>query len=257
MVEITSNAANGTPNWVDIGVPDLTRAKEFYTALLGWEYLDGGPDTGGYNLATKKGKPVAGVMQNPEPDATEFWWGLYFSTDDSDGTAKRITDAGGTIVLGPDDVMDLGRLTIAKDPQGAQFGLWEGRNHIGAQLVNEPGGFTWNELVVPETGPSAAFYAAVLGQPVEPMGVEGFDYATINVDGRPVAGIYGDPQGGAPRWVTYFAVDDADEAARTVVAQGGTVVSEPKDSPYGRFAVVRDPFGAEFAVMKVAENPSS
>ena len=77
MVEVTGNAASGTPNWLDIGVPDIARAKEFYSALFGWEYQEGPAETGGYNLATKNGKPVAGVMQNPEPDAGEFWWGVY------------------------------------------------------------------------------------------------------------------------------------------------------------------------------------
>ena len=257
MSEVTANAPTGTPNWVDIGVPDIDRAREFYTAVFGWEYLEGPPETGNYNLATKNGKNVAGVMQNPDESATEFWWGMYFSTDDSEGTVKRITDAGGQILYPTGDVMDLGRMTICKDPQGAQFGLWEGRAHIGAQLVNEPGGFTWNELVVPSTGPSAAFYGSIFDREVVPMGMEDFDYSTINVEGRPVAGIYGNPQGGPPRWVNYFAVEDTDAAASTIQAQGGTVLVTPTDSPYGRFAVVSDPFGAEFAIMKVPETPSS
>ncbi len=35
--------------------------------------------------------------------------------------------------------------------------------------------------------------------------------------------------------------------------RGGTVVNEPQDTPYGRIATVRDPFGTEFHLMKPAD----
>jgi predicted enzyme related to lactoylglutathione lyase len=56
---------------------------------------------------------------------------VYFATTDCDGTAKRITDAGGSVVDAPTDVMNQGRMAIARDPVGAPFGLWQGRAHIG------------------------------------------------------------------------------------------------------------------------------
>jgi predicted enzyme related to lactoylglutathione lyase len=255
MSEVTGNAATGTPDWVDLGIPDLERAKEFYNAVFGWEFLEGPPETGGYTMCLVRGRRVAAIMRNPDPTATAFWWNVYFATDDLDGAVKRISDAGGTVPMAAMDVLDQGRMAIAVDPQGAQFGLWQGMAMHGAELVNEPGAFAWNELVTPDAAGAAAFYSAVFDRPVESMNVPGMDYRTVKVDGRDVAGVHGLPDAPAARWTTYFAVADADEAARTALAHGGTVVAEPKDSPYGRFGILRDPFGAEFAAMRLQENP--
>jgi hypothetical protein len=49
---------------------------------------------------------------------------VYLATDDCDGTAGRVTEAGGTLVLRPMDIMDLGRMAIARDPVGAQCRPW-------------------------------------------------------------------------------------------------------------------------------------
>jgi uncharacterized protein len=252
MTEITGTHPRGVPNWVDLGVPDLARAKDFYGALFGWEFVDGQEETGYYTMCLLRGKPVAALAPSDD-DSAGHWWNVYFSADDVDGAAKRITDGGGTLVLEPVDVMDQGRMLIAKDPAGAQFGLWHGRAHTGAQIVNEPGSACWHELTTADTAAAAAatFYGSVLDRPVESMGVPGFDYRTVKVGEESVAGVYGVP-GDPVRWTVYFAVDDADEAARKVTEAGGAVTSAAKDSPYGRFAVVTDPFGAELAVMRTA-----
>jgi predicted enzyme related to lactoylglutathione lyase len=255
VTEITGNAANGTPNWVDIGVPDLERAEEFYGAVFGWEFEEGPPETGRYTMCLLRGQPVAAIMPNPDPDATAFWWNAYFATDDCDGTAKRIADAGGTVVMEPMDVMDAGRLVMALDPQGGQFGLWQGRAHAGTRFRAEPGSITWSELETPDSKAAVEFYGRVLERPIEPMDAPDFDYSTVNVDGKPVAGIWGRPDRSTSRWVTYFSVADTDAAVRAATAAGGTVEKAATDSPYGRVAVLQDPFGASFAVMVPPENP--
>ena len=49
------------------------------------------------------------------------------------------------MLLDPFDVFDAGRMTIAQDPTGATFGVWQAGKHIGAELANEPGTMNWNE----------------------------------------------------------------------------------------------------------------
>jgi predicted enzyme related to lactoylglutathione lyase len=257
VTEVTSNAANGTPNWVDLGIPDLKRAEEFYGAVFGWEFDEGPAETGYYTMCLLRGQPVAAIMPNPDPDATAFWWNTYFATDDCDGTAKRVADAGGTVVMEPMDVMDSGRLAMALDPHGGQFGLWHGAAHIGTRFREEPGSITWSELETPDSKGAADFYSAVLQRPIESIGVPDFDYSTVNIDGQPVAGIYGQPGRSTSRWVTYFAVEDTDATVLAATAAGGTVERPAQDSPYGRFALLQDPFGATFAVMVLPEDPST
>jgi hypothetical protein len=111
----------------------------------------------------------------------------------------------------------------------------------------------WAELSTPDGEGARGFYSSVLERPVEDMGVPGFDYATVQVGEDSVAGVWGVP-GEPARWTTYFAVDDADAALARTTAAGGTVVRQPADSPYGRFAIVADPFGAAFAVMRLPES---
>jgi predicted enzyme related to lactoylglutathione lyase len=257
MTEVTRNAPNGMPNWVDLGIPDLQRAEEFYSAVFGWDFDEGPEESGYYTMCLLRGQPVAALMPNPDPNATTFWWNTYFATDDCDGTAKRIADAGGTVVMEPMDVMDAGRMVMALDPQGGQFGLWHGAAHIGTRFREEPGSIAWAELETPDTKAAAEFYATVFERPVERMDVPDFDYSTVTVDGRPVAGLWGVPERRASRWVTYFAVEDADAAVRAATDAGGIVEKPAQDSPYGRFAVLQDPFGATFSVMRLAENPPS
>ncbi|TDB92872.1 VOC family protein [Actinomadura sp. 7K534] len=259
MTQVTSNPPEGTPNWLDIGVPDIERAKEFYGTLLGWEFQDSGPEAGHYNQCTLRGMPVAGMMQNPEDQPDVYWWSVYFAADDCDAVVRRATEAGAEVVVPAMDVMDLGRMAVLKDPQGGRFALWESRAHHGSAIVNEPGSFVWNELVTPDLEPAARFYAELFGFETEPMPGD-VEYAVLRrPDGRYVGGVEGgrglvlggggDP---VPSWTTTFAVEDADAAVRAVRDGGGTVDAEPQDSPYGRYASVRDPFGVPFNVMKPA-----
>ncbi|GAB3652893.1 VOC family protein [Actinocorallia lasiicapitis] len=255
MPVVKSNAAPGTPCWVDLGIPDPQRAKEFYAAVFGWEYNEPGPDYGGYFSATKNGHQVAGMMGVQE--APTAWWGVYFATDDCDVAVQRAVDAGASVVAPAMDVGPLGRMAILQDPRGAQFGFWEGREHVGCELVDESGALAWNELVTDATTHSARFYESVLGVGATRLSQEGLDYLTLDVDEEPVAGVFGMPDLGdaGARWTVYFGVDDADEAARIAVEAGGSVARQPEDSAHGRVVVLRDPFGAEFAAIKLTPGP--
>jgi uncharacterized protein len=249
MTKLTTNHPNGSPCWIDIGVPDLRGAIDFYTALFGWEINEGPPEAGGYSMCLVDGAPVAAIAPSEE---TESWWNVYFAADDLNATVKLILDNGGTTVVEPMDVMGQGRMAMVEDPSGARFGLWQGQAHTGAQLFGEPDSLCWSELTTPDSATSRAFYSTVFERPIEDMGVPGFDYATVMVGAESVAGLWGVP-GEPAHWTVYFAVDDADAAVTRATAAGGTVVQEAQDSPYGRFAIIADPFGAALAVMKLPE----
>lgn len=252
MAELTQTPPNGTPSWLDLGIPDLQRATEFYGAVFGWEFEVGPPETHNYTMCLVRGLPAAAIMQNPDPNATDFWWNLYFATDDCDGTVKRITDAGGQIPMEAMDVMDQGRMAVAVDPTGGQFGLWQGRAHIGARIVNEPGAIVWSELLTADPGPAREFYTSVFDYTLEPM--QGLDYTVLHrPDERPIGGIQGEPSTPKSTWVTYFEVEDTDAALGRATTAGATVTVAPEDTPFGRLAGVRDPFGVDFRIIKSAE----
>jgi uncharacterized protein len=190
---VTENQPDGTPTWIDLAIPDLERAMGFYGALFGWEFQVGVPETMHYTHCLLGSRRVAALAQNPDPAATAFWWNLYLATADCDVTAKRVTDAGGGIVMAPTDIPGRGRIAIARDPVGAQFGLWEGRGHVGCEVVNEPGSLVRNDLVTSDPEPARAFYAAVFDFTLDVnQDLPGFDFTFLRrPDGHEIGGIMG------------------------------------------------------------------
>jgi predicted enzyme related to lactoylglutathione lyase len=249
-MELTTAQPPGTPTWIDLGVPDLDRATDFYGALFGWEFDVGPEETGRYTLCRLRGKAVAGMMPDPEPENTD--WNLYFATDDCDATVAKVDGAGGRVLSGPLDVMDQGRMAVIEDPTGASFCLWQARHRLGCELVNEPGTLLRNDLVTPDPEPARRFYATLFdftldGNPDMPD-MPDMDFTFLRrPDGHEIGGILGDSSATRSRWGTLFQVSDTDEVARRAVQAGGSA-EEPFDMVYGRLASITDPFGTEFQV---------
>ena len=243
----------GTPCWVDVSVDDVPKAIAFYQALFGWDIELGGPEVGGYSIAHQADRIVAAIspkMGNPDAPSA---WTTYLATDDTDATAAKVKGAGGQVLAGPMDVMEEGRMAVAMDPAGGVFGLWQGANTTGLGVANEPGALTWNEQFSRDLAGSQAFYRAVFGYGYQDMSGDGFKYATLMVDGHEVGGI-GEYPDGTPAempaaWATYFAVTDTDAAVAKVTELGGRVVEPPRDTPFGRIAVVTDHDGAVFSLI--------
>lgn len=259
MSERTSYAP-GTPCWVDLATPDLEAAERFYGAVFGWEIpeLPNSAEMGGYRRAKLGGRDVAGampLMQEGQPPA----WSTYISVDDADAIARAVQENGGTMIAEPMDVATYGRLAIFTDPEGAFFGIWEPADFAGAELVNEPGTFGWNELGTRDPAAAKQFYGAVFGweydeEPSDRVGT----YTIAKVGDAMVAGMIDMnalemPAEIPANWLVYFIVADADAALDQIRSGGGSVMNGPIDIPPGRFAVVADPFGAAFAVMQPNE----
>jgi predicted enzyme related to lactoylglutathione lyase len=240
---------HGVPSWVDIGTPDPTASVRFYSGLFGWESQDMGEEAGHYTIVSRAGKQVAAISPAQDPGPPR--WTTYINVDDVDAVAAKAEAAGGTVIMAPMDVMTAGRMAIFADTTGAIVAAWQPRDHLGAQLANEPGVFVWCELATSDLAKSKAFYSAVFG-----WGWGGGDeYAEAEVAGRTIGGVMPrreDMPADAPDgWTVYFGSDDVDGDARKAADAGASVVVEPTDIPdAGRFAVLVDPQGAVFALFK-------
>jgi predicted enzyme related to lactoylglutathione lyase len=252
MAEFTEYAP-GTPSWVDIGVHDVEAAVAFYGKLFGWTVPEAAPDGGGYRMALLRDKAVAGIgpAQDPGPPR----WTTYVAVADVDATTAAVKEAGGTVLLQPMDVLTAGRMAVFADPTGAVCSVWQAGEHKGSQLANEPGSFTWTELETRDPETAAAFYGAVFGWKGETT-TEPMPYTTFMLDEQPKAGMM-DITGRVPdevpnHWLVYFAVDDCDATVEATTKAGGQTFAGPFDIPnMGRFAVLGDPQGAVFAVIKL------
>jgi uncharacterized protein len=240
---------HGVPSWVDIGLHDLQGGVRFYTALFGWDAEDMGEEAGHYTIVSKSGKQVAALSTAQDPGPPR--WTTYVNVDDIEDVTKKVEPAGGKVVFGPIDVMTAGKMAIFQDTTGGFIAAWQPGDHIGAQLVNEPGAFIWDELATSDLGKSKAFYSEVFG-----WGWGGSDeYAEAQVSGKTIGGVmprHGDMPADVPdHWLVYFGADDVDADAKRAADLGATVIVEPTDIPgTGRFSVLLDPEGAAFALFK-------
>ena len=245
---------SGTPAWVDLQSADVDRAKDFYSRLFGWDVDEiPAPEAGGYALFRSDGKMVAGVgPQMGEMQGAPASWMTYVYVDDVDAAAARIRDAGGQVFMEPFDVLDQGRMCVAADPTGGAFGVWQPKQHTGAEKVNEPVSLTWNELWTADRGAASSFYASVFGW--QPQAMDEFPYDVMDLDGRSVAGVAQREEGDErpPTWLAYFSVADCDDVVSRAQEAGAECLREPRDSPNGRSAVLPDPQGAVFAVNRAA-----
>ncbi len=250
MSHVTQNQPAGTPTWIDLGIPDLDRAMQFYGALFGWEFDVGPAEYGHYTTCLLNGRRAAALAPNQDPAATEFWWNVYLAADDVDATVAGAVEAGGEVVGGPFDIPEQGRGALLRDPVGAQFGLWEGHGHVGCEVVNEPNALVRNDLVTRDPGPARTFYAAVFGFTLDANDdMPETDFTFLRrPDGHEVGGIFGEPAASRSWWHTTFEVADTDEIVRRAHAAGGKA-AEPVDMLYGRLTTVTDPFGVEFSVI--------
>ncbi|MFF3465944.1 VOC family protein [Streptomyces sp. NPDC001984] len=246
--------APGTPCWVSLMVHGLASTEEFYGALFGWEFEPGPRQLGPYVHALLDGREVAGIGQLPPDRHLPIAWTPYFASDDVDRTADTVRLCGGTVGVGPLTADDAGRLAIASDPSGAVFGLWQAAAHSGTVVTGVHGTPAWNELLTFETASVTKFYETLFGYEEEPVVSADFDYMTLNIEGRPVAGIHGVghalPRDRGPHWLTYFEVDDTDETLGRLRDLGGHVLKPARDSAHGRVATVSDPEGAIFSVIQ-------
>jgi predicted enzyme related to lactoylglutathione lyase len=256
MSEVDRPYAQGTPCWVDLMAQDQKAAMDFYKGLFGWGGERGPEEFGGYAMMTVRDKPVAGIgpVMAPEgqPEPPHVWT-TYLASDNADETARRIGEAGGTLLLPPMDVGDAGRMGVAADPTGAVFGYWQNKDFFGAVVVNEPGSLIWSECNTRDVPGASAFYRSAFDIDVQPMeGMEG--YFAVNVGGKTIGGMQNMgsqfPEHVPPHWMTWFAVDDPDATVAKAKSLGATIPMEPADAPYGRFAAVSDPWGAVFCLLK-------
>jgi predicted enzyme related to lactoylglutathione lyase len=250
----------GTFSYAELATTDAEGARAFYTSLFGWEVDDIPMEPGGTYHMFRKGAHVAGAMHQMDARQREQGipphWGSYVTVADVDASAARAEELGGTVLAGPFDVMDAGRMAVVQDPTGAVFSLWQAAGHVGSQVRDEPGAFCWNELATPDTQRAAAFYTALFGwtTQTQDMGT-GMIYTTFLNEGVMAAGMYAltpEMEGMTPHWAVYFAVEDCDADAARARDLGARIVIEPADVPgVGRFAVVEDPQGATFAIIRM------
>jgi predicted enzyme related to lactoylglutathione lyase len=119
--------------------------------------------------------------------------------------------------------------------------------------VDVRGRFVWHELMTRDVPAAKKFYASVAGWkpqawPLDPA------YTVCHSDHGPAAGlmeISADFPAEMPaHWISYVGTRDVDGTAASAVRAGGSILKGPDDiKGAGRYAVLKDPQGAVFAIL--------
>jgi predicted enzyme related to lactoylglutathione lyase len=109
---------------LELNTPDLTKAKEFYSTLFGWQFqdMDMGAPAGIYSTFKPANGPGGGMMSMPVGNPG---WLAYVGVEDIDAATEKAKSLGATICLGPQEVPNVGRFTVITDPTGCTIAMFQ------------------------------------------------------------------------------------------------------------------------------------
>jgi uncharacterized protein len=260
MPEITKHTP-GSFCWIELATTDPAAAKRFYGDLFDWAAEDMPMEDGSsYTMLRLRGKNVGALYRldkEREGAGIPPHWFTYVAVKSADESTKKAASLGATVVAEPFDVMDVGRMSVLRDPTGAHFAVWEPRKHQGTGLVGEPGAHCWTELMTPDTKKAGNFYSSLFGWKRDEMKTTEPRvqiYTVFKNGDTPAGGMMAltPDMGPIPaNWLVYFATRDVNAVADRVKKLGGKIMVPPTDIPdVGRFSVVQDPQGAVFAFLQ-------
>jgi hypothetical protein len=257
---ITTAHAPGTFCWPELATSDQAGAEKFYAGLFDWTMAvtPMGPDAH-YTIFLKDGNPVAAgstLMPDVAAQGVPPHWLSYVSTDDVDASVAQAQKLGGTLLAGPFDVMEHGRMAVLADPSGAAFALWQAKQHPGVGVLDEDHALVWTELVTEDTAKAATFYGGLFGWTREKWASPEMDYSILKRGEAMAAGMMAKTPDMGPvpnHWMPYFGTADCAATVKKATALGGACIVEPMEVPgVGTMAVLADPQGAHFSVMQFA-----
>jgi len=249
----------GTFCWVELATSDGEAAKKFYTQLFGWTYEDHPMGPGMvYTMLKLNGKDVGALyklMAEQVSKGVPPNWLSYVSVTSADESTAKAKELGATILKDAVDVMTVGRMSVIQDPTGAVFALWQARDSKGAAIYNVPNSLCWNELMTTDTAKDKQFYTNLFGWGTDTQKFGDLEYTMFQNGDRGAGGMLQiTPEMGPipSNWLVYFAVDDCDAKVKKATELGAKVMKPADDIPgVGRFAIMVDPQGAAFAVIKL------
>lgn len=241
--------------WHELVTSDALLATKFYSGLFGWSTQENPmPGGGTYRMFSQGDTMVGGAMAAPA--GVPSGWLVYLGVEDVDGSAKKVAELGGTIMVPPTTVPDMLRFACGADPTGAAFGLLQpfGPDRPPYEGADRPGTFCWDELHTRDLPAAKAFFMSLFGWTGK--GDEGgMDYWHWRNGGKDIGGMTSHMGGPnvPPHWLSYIAVSDVDGTSKQAATLGGKVLVPAMDIPkVGRFSVVQDPTGAVFSPFRSA-----
>jgi uncharacterized protein len=246
--------------WIELATTDQKAAKNFYSALFGWDPQDSpmGPDDFYTMFKLESRDAAAGYTLRPDQRAqgVPAHWMLYIAVDNADQAVNQVKQLGGTVLAPAFDVMEFGRMAVIQDPTGAHFCVWQARKNTGLGIAHVAGTLCWADLSTPDPKRAAHFYSGLFGWQIIADEKDKSGYLHIKNGEHFIGGIppaASRQPGVPPHWLAYFSVDDVDASAAKAKQMGAQLYLPPMSMEgVGRMAVIADAQGAVFAIFKSA-----
>jgi predicted enzyme related to lactoylglutathione lyase len=240
--------------WHGIISTDLDQTTPFYAAVLPWtvEVVEMGGDPMTFFQAVD-GQGRAHTRP-PQVDGEPAYWSSYFRVEDVDAAAAAAVEHGGTLLVPPTDIAP-GRFATVLSPSGAAFNLFHEANAADEARPDVDGAVHWNELHSTDLEADLAWLRAAFGLTTEEMAMPNGPYTILKSGEAMVGGAMTQAHEGAPSmWLPWVHTEEVDGAVEAAPGAGGAVVAPTWDVPnVGRMAILADPAGAVFGVIKPAE----
>ena len=244
--------------WLELATTDQNGARDFYENLFGWRVRDDEMGLGkAYGLFQLDGRDVAGGVRLRPDELSQgipAHWKLYIAVDDTDAAAEKAAGLGGSVIKPAFDLPNVGRMAVIRDPTGAAFSIFQAKRHAGSGITREPGSMCRADLITRDRERATEFYSGLFGWHMSAAENDTSGYLQIKHGKKFLGGMPHPRHQGSnspPHWLTYFQVADVDESAEKVRASGGRIWGPPMTvEGAGRMAIVADPQGAAFALIK-------
>jgi uncharacterized protein len=109
----------------EIGVRDLSKAREFYGPLFGWEFSTYGSAAMIGNIGAMVGAPGIGGHINSLGHPPHNYCVVYAQVDDLEATIAQAQKLGGKLLVPATEVPGMGHFAWLADSEGNTFGLWK------------------------------------------------------------------------------------------------------------------------------------
>ena len=233
--------------WHDLVTSDVAAAKTFYGQLFSWTF----EQRDRYTMVSLNGERVAGIL-DVQPTSVEGHaarWISSLSVADVDQATKVVLANGGKVHIGPETILDRGRVALVSDQHGAQFSIIHAKNGDPDDGPIAYGSWLWHELWTDNSSDSANFYTELAGY----SSIEEIDsYQILKADNKWRAGIRTlfNPAL-EQRWVPVIRVKDVKAVSAQAKQFGGKVLIEPENPDYAdQVALLADPSGALFMIQE-------
>ncbi len=239
--------------WTDLSTFDREKTKEFYSTLFGWIFIDEQKQNKqDYSVAYKDGLAVAGVYTMPQKFTDmgmPSFWMSYVRVENIKEALDRATQIKGIRIEIGITLFGSGKMALVRDPSGAGFTLYEGKDLQGRQQKEHC--FSWNVHHVKDVSIIREFYEKVLGWEIQKTS-EPTIYRVYN-HGKYIADIEEQSEavrGSFQYWMPVISIVDIDITASQIENLGGNILVKLNKNQY----ICSDPQGGSFIISNIRKH---